>query len=88
MLFKHGRRRDVLVFAGRQRSGRQPGPRGDSLPQPCTRKHKDGAVIIGGLEAACLGVGQIYDYWDNKVRRSILMDSRPLCDMRDGRACV
>ena len=32
-------------------------------------------VIIGGIEASLRRFGH-YDYWDDKVRRSILMDSR------------
>jgi len=35
----------------------------------------DIAVIIGGLEASLRRFAH-YDYWDNKVRRSILIDSR------------
>lgn len=37
--------------------------------------YKDVPVIIGGLEASLRRLGH-YDYWDDKVRRSILMDSR------------
>ena len=36
---------------------------------------KDIPIIIGGLEASLRRFAQ-YDYWDNKVRRSILQDSR------------
>lgn len=36
--------------------------------------YKDAPVIIGGLEASLRRLGH-YDYWDNKVRRSILLDS-------------
>ena len=35
----------------------------------------DAAIIIGGLEASLRRFAH-YDYWDNKVRRSILADSR------------
>ena len=37
--------------------------------------YKDVPVIIGGLEASLRRLGH-YDYWDDKVRRSIMMDSR------------
>jgi len=37
--------------------------------------YKDAPVIIGGLEASLRRFAH-YDYWDDKVRRSILMDSR------------
>lgn len=36
---------------------------------------KDTPVIIGGLEASLRRFAH-YDYWDNKVRRSILVDSK------------
>lgn len=36
---------------------------------------KGSKIIIGGIEASLRRFGH-YDYWDNKVRRSILFDSR------------
>lgn len=36
--------------------------------------YKDIPVIIGGIEASLRRLGH-YDYWDDKVRRSILLDS-------------
>lgn len=36
--------------------------------------YKDATIIIGGIEASLRRLGH-YDYWDNKVRRSILLDS-------------
>lgn len=36
--------------------------------------YKNVPVIIGGIEASLRRMGH-YDYWDNKVRRSILLDS-------------
>ena len=38
------------------------------------KKFKDDPIIIGGIEASLRRLGH-YDYWDNKVRRSILLDS-------------
>ena len=38
------------------------------------KTYKDTPIIIGGLEASLRRMGH-YDYWDNKVRRSILLDS-------------
>ena len=38
------------------------------------RKYKNVPVIIGGIEASLRRLSH-YDYWSNKVRRSILMDS-------------
>ena len=37
--------------------------------------YKDVPIIIGGIEASLRRFAH-YDYWDNKVRRSILLDSR------------
>ncbi len=36
---------------------------------------KDVAILIGGIEASLRRLSH-YDYWDNKVRRSILLDSQ------------
>ena len=35
----------------------------------------DSAIIIGGIEASLRRLAH-YDYWDNKVRNSILIDSQ------------
>ncbi|MDG5853860.1 YgiQ family radical SAM protein [Clostridium beijerinckii] len=37
--------------------------------------YKDAAIAIGGIEASLRRFAH-YDYWDNKVRRSILVDSK------------
>lgn len=37
--------------------------------------YKDVPILIGGLEASLRRLSH-YDYWDNKVRRSILLDSQ------------
>ncbi len=36
---------------------------------------KDAVIVLGGIEASMRRLAH-YDYWDNKVRRSILLDSR------------
>ncbi len=36
--------------------------------------YKDCSIIIGGIEASLRRFGH-YDYWDNRVRQSVLMDS-------------
>lgn len=38
------------------------------------RKYKNTPILIGGIEASLRRMGH-YDYWSNKVRRSVLMDS-------------
>jgi uncharacterized radical SAM protein YgiQ len=37
--------------------------------------YKDSPIIIGGIEASLRRLAH-YDYWDNKVRRSILLDAQ------------
>ena len=37
--------------------------------------YKDVPIILGGIEASLRRLAH-YDYWDNKVRRSILLDSK------------
>ena len=39
------------------------------------RQYKDAAVIIGGIEASLRRLAH-YDYWSDKVKRSILLDSQ------------
>lgn len=39
------------------------------------RVYKDSAIIIGGIEASLRRLGH-YDYWSNKMKRSILLDSQ------------
>ena len=59
--------------------GRKPGARPDRAlivyANCCRRAYKDVPIIIGGLEASLRRMAH-YDYWDNKVRRSILLDSK------------
>lgn len=37
--------------------------------------YKDAAIIIGGIEASLRRLAH-YDYWSNKLKRSILLDSQ------------
>ena len=43
--------------------------------QRCKEAYKDVPVIIGGIEASLRRIAH-YDYWSDKVRRSILVDSK------------
>ena len=60
-----------------------PGGKAGMRPDRCTIVYANRAreafhdvpIIIGGLEASLRRFAH-YDYWDNKVRRSILLDSR------------
>lgn len=72
-VFKHRRRRDVYSPGGR--AGRRP-DRALIVYAGCARQaYKDVPVILGGLEASLRRLGH-YDYWDDKVRRSVLMDAK------------
>jgi len=43
--------------------------------QRCREAHRDVPVIIGGIEASLRRIAH-YDYWSDKVRRSVLLDSK------------
>ncbi|MFN9503076.1 MAG: YgiQ family radical SAM protein [Rubrivivax sp.] len=43
--------------------------------QRCQEAYKDVPVIIGGIEASLRRIAH-YDYWQDKVRRSVLVDSK------------
>jgi uncharacterized radical SAM protein YgiQ len=42
--------------------------------QRCKEAYKDAPIVIGGIEASLRRIAH-YDYWSNKVRKSILIDS-------------
>jgi len=42
--------------------------------QRCREAYYDTPIVIGGIEASLRRIAQ-YDYWSNKVRRSVLVDS-------------
>jgi uncharacterized radical SAM protein YgiQ len=43
--------------------------------QRCREAYKDVPIIIGGIEASLRRIAH-YDYWSEKVRRSVLLDSK------------
>ncbi|MAR90108.1 MAG: YgiQ family radical SAM protein [Pseudomonadales bacterium] len=43
--------------------------------QRCRESYNDVPILIGGIEASLRRVAH-YDYWSNKVRRSVLMDAK------------
>ncbi|MDO4868901.1 MAG: YgiQ family radical SAM protein [Bacillota bacterium] len=72
-VFKHRRRRDVYSPGGR--TGKRPDR---ALIVYCNRAreaYRDVPIIIGGLEASLRRLGH-YDYWADKVRRSVLLDAK------------
>ena len=74
-VFHHRRRVDEYSPGGV--AGRRPDRAVIVYSNRAREAYKDVPVIIGGLEASLRRLGH-YDYWEDKVRRSILMDSREI----------
>lgn len=72
-VFKHRRRTDSYSPGGR--AGNRPDRAIIVYSNRSREAYKDVPVIIGGIEASLRRLGH-YDYWDDKVRRSILLDSK------------
>lgn len=72
-VFKHRRRTDIYSPGGKQ--GRRPDRAVTVYCNRAREAYPDAPIVIGGLEASLRRLGH-YDYWDNKIRRSILLDSR------------
>lgn len=72
-VFKRRRKRDVYSPGGK--AGRRPDRAVTVYANRAREAYGDVPLIIGGLEASLRRLGH-YDYWNDDVRRSILMDSR------------
>ena len=72
-VFKHRRKTDIYAPGGR--AGKRPDRAVIVYSNRAREAYKDVPVIIGGLEASLRRFAH-YDYWEDRVRRSILMDSR------------
>lgn len=72
-IFKHKRRKDEYSPGGV--SGRRPDRAVIVYSNRAREAYKDVPIIIGGIEASLRRLGH-YDYWSDKVRRSILLDSK------------
>jgi uncharacterized radical SAM protein YgiQ len=55
--------------------GRRPDRALIAYAQRCREAFDDVPVVVGGIEASLRRIAH-YDYWSNKVRRSVLIDSR------------
>jgi uncharacterized radical SAM protein YgiQ len=55
--------------------GRRPDRATIVYAQRCREAYKDAPIVIGGIEASLRRIAH-YDYWSDKVRRSILVDSK------------
>ena len=72
-VFKH--RRKVDEYAPGGKAGNRPDRAVVVYANRAREAYKDVPIIIGGIEASLRRLGH-YDYWSDKVRRSILLDSK------------
>ena len=72
-VFKHRRKTDEYAPGGK--AGSRPDRAVIVYANRAKEAYKDVPVIIGGIEASLRRLGH-YDYWSDKVRRSILLDSK------------
>ena len=72
-VFKHRRKTDEYAPGGK--AGKRPDRALIVYTNRAREAYKDVPVIIGGIEASLRRLGH-YDYWSDKVRRSILLDSK------------
>ncbi|MCQ4636558.1 YgiQ family radical SAM protein [Anaerovorax odorimutans] len=72
-VFKHRRRTDHYSPGGK--AGLRPDRAVIVYSNKAREAYKDVPIIIGGLEASLRRLGH-YDYWDDKVRRSVLLDAK------------
>lgn len=72
-VFKHRRRVDDYAPGGVY--GKRPDRAVIVYANRAREAYKDVPIIIGGLEASLRRLGH-YDYWQDKVRRSILLDAK------------
>ncbi len=68
------RRRDKDNYSDNGEMGKRPDRATIVYSQKIREAFKDSPIIIGGIEASLRRLAH-YDYWDDKVRQSILMDS-------------
>ncbi|ONI39546.1 YgiQ family radical SAM protein [Candidatus Epulonipiscium fishelsonii] len=70
---KKRRQKDAYTSGGKM--GKRPDRAVIIYAQKAKEAYKDVPIIIGGIEASLRRLSH-YDYWDNKVRKSILLDSK------------
>jgi len=72
-VFKHRRKADSYSPGGK--AGKRPDRAVIVYSGKAREAYKDVPVIIGGIEASLRRFAH-YDYWDDKVRRSVLLDAK------------
>jgi uncharacterized radical SAM protein YgiQ len=63
------------AYTPNNEGGKRPDRAVTVYSQRCREAYKDVPIIIGGIEASLRRIAQ-YDYWSDKVRRSVLLDSK------------
>ena len=72
-VFKHKRKRDEYAPGGE--AGGRPDRALIVYANRAREAYKGVPVIIGGIEASLRRLGH-YDYWSDKIRRSVLLDAK------------
>jgi len=63
------------AYTPNNEGGKRPDRAVTVYSQRCREAYKDTPLVIGGIEASLRRIAQ-YDYWSDKVKRSVLMDSK------------
>ena len=63
------------AYTPNNEGGKRPDRAVTVYSQRCREAFKDVPVVIGGIEASLRRIAQ-YDYWSDKVKRSVLLDSK------------
>ncbi|MEI6545132.1 MAG: YgiQ family radical SAM protein [Methylococcales bacterium] len=63
------------AYTANGEAGRRPDRAVNVYSHRCREAYKDVPIIIGGIEASLRRIAH-YDYWSDKVRKSVLLDSK------------
>mgnify|MGYP000152546878 FL=1 len=63
------------AYTPNNEGGKRPDRAVTVYSQRCREAYKGVPIVIGGIEASLRRIAQ-YDYWSNKVKRSVLLDSK------------
>ena len=69
------KRRSTDAFTPGGKAGKRPDNATIVYCNLIRRTHKDAAIIIGGIEASLRRLAH-YDYWSDRVKRSVILDSQ------------
>jgi len=67
-------RRKIDEYTPNAEAGKRPDRATIVYSQMCRQAYNDVPILIGGIEASLRRMAH-YDYWDNKVRKSIIIDA-------------